>query len=312
MSPTDTLSDPAVSAAATAPSATPTAAAVTASTSVRAPRRVHRLVDLSIYLENGVLSDPPPLAPKITYQTHQDTMHEFLSMIPGTRAEDYPDGEAAAAEWVTLTTHSGTHLDAPWHFHSTQDAKNGGRRPSMTIDEVPLEWCYQPGVKLDFRHFPDGYVATAKDVEDELRRIGWTLEPLDIVLVNTRAGSRYGHNDFVQTGCGMGYEATMYLLERGVRLTGTDAWSWDAPFSYTAKKVAETGNKALIWEGHKAGRDIGYCHLEKLNNLEALPPHGFTVCCFPHKIRAASAGWTRAVAILDDAAPVAASARGTA
>jgi hypothetical protein len=42
----------------------------------------------------------------------------------------------------------------------------------------------------------------------------------------------------------------MYLLERGVRLTGTDAWSWDAPFSYTAaKKVAETGNKALIWEG---------------------------------------------------------------
>ena len=57
----------------------------------------------------------------------------------------------------------------------------------------------------------------------------------------------------------MGYEATMYLLERGVRLTGTDAWSWDAPFSYTAKKVAETRNTALIWEGHKAGRDIGYC-----------------------------------------------------
>ena len=34
----------------------------------------------------------------------------------------------------------------------------------------------------------------------------------------------------------MGYEATMYLLERGVRLTGTDAWSWDAPFVHTAKK----------------------------------------------------------------------------
>ena len=30
----------------------------------------------------------------------------------------------------------------------------------------------------------------------------------------------------------------------------------------------------MIWEGHKAGRDIGYCHLEKLHNLEALPPSG--------------------------------------
>ena len=44
----------------------------------------------------------------------------------------------------------------------------------------------------------------------------------------------------------------------------------------------------------------GYCHLEKLHNLEALPGDGFTVCCFPVKIRGASAGWTRAVAILDD------------
>jgi hypothetical protein len=36
----------------------------------------------------------------------------------------------------------------------------------------------------------------------------------------------------------MGYEATMYLLERGVRLTGTDAWSWDAPFVHTARSTA--------------------------------------------------------------------------
>ena len=129
-----------------------------------------RFVDLSIYLENDVLSDPPPLAPRITYQKHADTLPEFMAMIPGTKPEDYPDGEAAAAEWVTLTTHNGTHLDAPWHFHSTQDAKNGGSRPSITIDQVPLEWCFQNGVKLDFRHFPDGYVATAADVQAAIAR----------------------------------------------------------------------------------------------------------------------------------------------
>jgi kynurenine formamidase len=92
----------------------------------------------------------------------------------------------------------------------------------------------------------------------------------------------------------------MYLLERGVRLTGTDAWSWDAPFVHTKVKYEATKDPSLIWEGHKAGRHIGYCHLEKLHNLEALPPYGFMVSCFPVKVRGASAGWTRAVAIFDD------------
>ena len=259
-----------------------------------------RFVDLSIYLENGARSDPPGLEPKIEYETHKETLPLFLKLLPGSKAEDFPGGEAAAAEWVRLTTHSGTHLDAPYHFHSTQDGKLGDAKPSITIDQVPLDWCFRPGVKLDFRHFPDGYVCTAKDVETELKRIGHELQPFDIVVVNTSAGLRYGQDDYVNTGCGMGYEATMYLLERGVRLTGTDAWSWDAPFSYTAKKFAETGDASLLWEGHKAGRDIGYCHLEKMHNLEALPGDGFTISCFPHKIRGASAGWTRAVAIFED------------
>ena len=99
----------------------------------------------------------------------------------------------------------------------------------------------------------------------------------------------------------MGYEATMHLLERGVRLNGTDAWCWDAPFVHTAKKYGEPHDAKLIWEGHKAGREIGYYHLEKLHNLESLPPIGFYISCFPHKIRGTSAGWTRAVAIFDDA-----------
>jgi kynurenine formamidase len=97
----------------------------------------------------------------------------------------------------------------------------------------------------------------------------------------------------------MGREATLALLEQGVRLTGTDGWSWDAPFAHTARRFATSQDASLIWEGHKSGREIGYCHLEKLHNLEALPAAGFTVACFPCKIRAASAGWTRAVAILD-------------
>lgn len=255
-----------------------------------------QIIDLSIYLENDVVSDPEVYRPKIEYIDHRMTMPDLVGFFPGVTPADLPDEEAWAIERITLITHNGTHLDAPYHYASTM---NKGER-AATIDEVPLEWCFQPGVKLDFRHFESGYVVTREDVQAELERIGHRLSPLEIVVVNTGAGKAYGGDDYVSAGCGMGYDATMYLLEQGVRLTGTDGWSWDAPFVHTREKYRETGDASLIWEGHKAGREIGYCHLEKLHNLEALPPTGFTIACFPVKIRAASAGWTRAVAIFEE------------
>src|SRR6202047_1540852 len=233
-------------------------------------------IDISVPLENGVVSDPPGYLPKIDYIDHHMSLGELRGFFPGLQPSDLPDGEAWAIERIELITHNGTHLDAPYHFASTM---NKGER-AITIDEVPLDWCFQPGVKLDFRDKPDGHVITAKKVQDELQRIGHELRPLEIVVVNTRAGSRYGNDDYVNSGCGMGYDATMFLLEKGIRLTGTDAWSWDAPFYFTAQKWAKDHDPSIIWEGHKAGRDIGYCHLEKLHNLEALPGHGFTISCF--------------------------------
>lgn len=255
-----------------------------------------RIIDISVPLENDIASDPPGTEPKISYTAHAAGAEQMLRFFPGLTIDDLPGKEGWAVERIDISTHNGTHLDAPWHFASTMD---GGKR-ALTIDEVPLEWCFQPGIKLDFRHFADGYVVTARDVEAELARIGHTLKPLDIVLVNTSAGARYGKPDYLPTGCGMGREATLYLTSRGVRVTGTDAWSWDAPFVYTARRYAETRDASLIWEGHKSGREIGYCHIEKLSNLESLPPTGFMVSCFPVKIKAASAGWTRAVAIIEE------------
>lgn len=255
-----------------------------------------RYVDLSVPLESGIVSDPPIMLPQITYMSHEQTAEQVMSFFPGLQKEDLPGGEGWAVEMMQIATHNGTHLDAPYHHHSTMS--NGER--AITIDEVPLEWCFNPGVKLDFRHFDDGYIVTPKDVDAELKRIGHDLQPLDIVVVNTSAGERYGEADYLIKGCGMGRDATMYLLERGVRVTGTDAWSWDAPFPLTAQAYAKSGDASIIWEGHRASMEIGYCHMEKLTALETLPPSGFEISCFPYKIKGASAGFTRAVAIFEE------------
>ncbi|CAM9797843.1 unnamed protein product, partial [Heterosigma akashiwo] len=238
----------------------------------------------------------PSFLPEIKYFDHEDTAAQMLGFFPGLKHDDLPNGEGWSYEELNCITHCGTHLDAPYHYASTMD--NG--KPAITIDEVPLSWCFNPGVKLDFRSKEDGYVATADDIIHELERIGHDLQPLDIVVVNTAAGKRYGQDDYLSTGCGIGREATLFLSEQGVRVTGTDAWSWDAPFVHQAARYQVDGNAEAIWEGHRAGREMGYCHLEKLHNLEALPSSGFWISCFPVKIKKASAGFTRAVAIFQN------------
>lgn len=258
--------------------------------------RIRKIIDLSVALENGTTSEPPGLTPDIEYIDHKEGAGLMMGFYPGLRPEDLPDAEGWAVEHLKLHTHSGTHLDAPWHSASTM---NRGER-AISVDEVPLEWCFAPGLKLDFRHMPDGHVVTAKELEDALSRIGHVLKPLDIVLMNTSAGAAFGDPDYIQRGCGFGRQATLWLLEQGVRVVGTDAWSWDIPLTFTQRNFEETGDASVIWEGHKAGREIGFCHLEKLTNLDLLPPTGFNVCCFPYKIKGASAGFTRAVALFDD------------
>jgi kynurenine formamidase len=261
--------------------------------------RIRRFVDLSVPLQNppdGVAADPPGMIPHVESISHAAGARELAALFPGLRPEDLPDAEGWSREVLRVSTHNGTHMDAPWHFSSKM---KGGER-SMSIDEVPLEWCFGPGVKLDFRTKPDGHVVEAVEVEAELDRIGRPLRTGDIVLVNTSAGDAYGRPDYLERGCGMGRRATLWLLERGIRVVGTDAWSWDAPFSFTRRRFAETGDPSIIWEGHKAGREIAYCQMEKLANLHLLPPSGFLVSCFPFKIQGASAGFTRAVAMFED------------
>ena len=174
-----------------------------------------------------------------------------------------------------------------------------GKR-AATIDEVPLEWCFNPAVKLDFRHFPDGYVATAKDVEAELKRIGHTL-----VAARHRGGQHQRRRGLRPARLCLDAAAAWAARRRSICWSAASASPAPTAGAGTRRSCTPRRNTprpttpSIIWEGHRAGREIGYCHIEKLHNLEKLPAKGFSISCFPVKIHAASAGWTRAIAILD-------------
>ncbi|MGB6068064.1 MAG: cyclase family protein [Desulfomonilaceae bacterium] len=256
-----------------------------------------RIVDLSIAIEPDLPSDPPMMVPKIDYLDHAQGAEQMKIFFPGVRTDQLPGGLGWAVEYVTLTTHSGTHLDAPYHYHPTM---NKGQQ-ALTIDEVPLEWCFGDGVVLDFRHKEDGDRITAEDLEKELNRIQYQIKPLDIVLIQTGADAAWGTAEYLLKGAGMCRESTLYLTERGVKVVGIDAWSWDRPLPFQAQEFQQNGDPKVIWEAHFAGIEIGYCHMEKMTNLSGIGvSKGFTVCCFPVKIKGASAGWVRPVAIVQE------------
>ena len=247
-----------------------------------------RYIDLSISIEADLPSDPPVMIPKIDYVDHIRGAEQMKDFFPGIGKEHLPGGLGWALEFLTLTTHSGTHLDAPYHYHPTMDRG----KPALTIDEIPLEWCFNDGVLLDFRHKKDGERITAEDLERELERIEYDIKPLDIVLVMTGVSDKYyGQKDYTSMHPGSTRESTLWLVDQGIKVMGIDAWGWDKPFEVMVKEVRE-GKKEKLWAAHFAGREKEYCHIENLTNLSKIPkPFGFKVAVFPIKIENAGGGW---------------------
>jgi kynurenine formamidase len=252
-----------------------------------------RLIDLSVPLEHAAAHEPLPA--RITYANHEGEGLQQIRQLLGVRPEDlvYSGGLGWAVEELQAITHTGTHVDAPYHYGPTSEG-----RPARRIDEVPLEWCFAPGVVLDMRHKKAGEFITPADLEATLGRIGHELRPLNIVLLQTGADQRLNSPAYFEQA-GLGREGVLWLVERGVKVIGIDAYTLDRPFASMVADYRRTGDGRFIWPAHFAGITREYCQIEKLANLDQIPQaHGFLVSCLPVKIKGASAAWCRAVALV--------------
>jgi kynurenine formamidase len=251
------------------------------------------LIDLSDRLSNETVAHEPN-PHQIDYIDHTQTPAAYEQAL-GIAADVWPDGRMAAVEKVTLSSHSGTHVDAPYHYGPISVG-----RPAKTFDQVPLQWCFGLGVLLDFSSFPAGAGIAKDDVTEELARIGHELRPYDIVLIRTDASRHFSEAGYENRHAGLRRSAVEYLVRSGVRLMGIDAWGLDRPFGVMAEE-ARQGDTDQLWEAHFYGKEREYCHIEKLCNLDQLPrPTGFRVAAFPIRLASASAAWARVVAIYEE------------
>lgn len=266
-----------------------------------------RIIDLSLPI-SPFTAEPDP--PKISYIDHRHAATELaavathlvqkalngLAHAPVITEDAFHDHLGLANENLQLDSHAGTHMDAPWHFGPLS-----GDVPAKTIDQVPLEWCFGHGVVLDLRHKKPGETICPEDLQFALRCISYTLEPSDIVLLMTGADKHFAQQDYFSAHPGMGREATLWLLDQGIKVIGIDAWGFDRPAGAMLKDYLQSHDNASILPAHMVGRDREYCHIEKLGNLDLIPkPYGFWFCGFPVKIERGSAGWVRAVAIVEE------------
>ncbi len=254
-------------------------------------RRV-RVIDLSQRLGNATSAfEPMPHA--IEYFDHRDTVAVAEDRF-GLGAEHWRDGLVWAHERVTLTTHSGTHVDAPYHY-----APTSAGAPARTIDEVPFRWLMGDGVVLDMTDRDRMAGISERDVRAELDRIGHALVPYDVVLVRTGTSEHFDQPGYEHLHAGLRRDATAWLVEQGVRLIGIDAWGLDRAFDVMAAE-AHAGDDAQLWESHKYGADHEYCQIEKLCHLDALPASGFQVLALPIHLERASGSWARVVALVQE------------
>ena len=264
-----------------------------------------RLIDLSVTLDPDNRAKLPPalagaagvIAPAIEYlhPASEAGRDEFCRYL-GCSHDDLPDGEGWGAEVLTdLSSHCGTHVDAPLHSGS-----HIGGKTARTITDIALEELYRPGLVLDVRPWAKlGEEITIEMLDAALGATGQRINDGDAVLIRT-GQERFTMSDpeyYRQPG--MSRASTLHLTRQGATILGTDAVGWDLPFGTMAQKFKETGDPTVLWDGHKAIVEREAFIVQQLTNLGALPLSGFMVAFFPLKLARCSAAPARVVAFVD-------------
>lgn len=274
----------------------------------------YNIIDLSVAIDVNSWEPTPVRRTVIDHKKGADLLGKTLILMKGSNIfskiteiikqkmglgldhRNFPEEKGLSLYSYEITTHTGTHLDAPYHFGD----KNPDGGKAKTITEIPLEWCFGNGVLLDVEAIQHHNPVSKEEIVDKLAELQYQIQPFDIVLLKTGGDKQNGKPQYFTDFRGVSVEATEYLIDCGVKVIGVDSFGFDPPFGRMIEKYMEDKNEKHLWPAHFLGRKKEYCHIERLTNLEKInKPIGFKVCCFPIKLQDSDAGWCRVVAIED-------------
>jgi len=187
---------------------------------------------------------------------------------------------SSKALFLSMSDHAGTHVDAPVHF----DARPG----AASIDEMPLERFYTPGICLDLSRIPLKHAATVPEMEAALAASGQQILPGDTVLLHMATNDRLlGTPRYAHDFPGLAVESVHWLADHGIGMFGVEA-------------VSPAPEGEPNFQAHLACAERGITHIECLANLDKLVGRGrFRFIGFPLRIRGGTASPIRAVAIFE-------------
>ena len=180
---------------------------------------------------------------------------------------------------LTLSIHTGTHLDAPYHFFPD----------GVTIDRLEMERLACRSILLDLV----GRVGPARPISLEL--VQQAMDDLGVtdilgrgVLFRTGWGeSMYGSDGYYSDNPYLSQAAAAWLSRSGVTLVGLD---------FPPDSIGKTMVVPAPAPVHEILLGAGVPILENLANLDRLPERAFHLTCLPLKLEGAGGAPVRAVA----------------
>jgi kynurenine formamidase len=193
-----------------------------------------------------------------------------------------------ASEQIIIGTHMGTHIDAPSHFDSDE---------TQDIASVGIERTFGDAVLLDFRTLCEkgNHAITVEELDAEVARRNETIDPGDIVVIQTGHSARYAYGPgaslekYTDLCSGLAYDAPRWFIEKKVKLVGIDGPSLDIDVGCSAhvnflmrKRI---GKEPILI-------------VENLANLEKVTASRFKFFALPLPIAKGSGSPVRAVAFV--------------
>jgi kynurenine formamidase len=232
-----------------------------------------KLIDLTQEIYNGM-----PV-----YPGHQRTAIFQVKTHEETKLQNKTE-HTSTTMGVLFCDHGPTHVDAINHIDPSLNA------PS--IDKIPLDWFYTPGICLDVSRVKLDEYITADILEEAYRKSGLEIKPRSALLVYTGHYNR-NYNDptkWLYEYTGLDRSGMEWAADRGVINVGIDAPSIDSCIEM----------KARNYPAHRVCRERQIINTENLANLDQVAGKAFTFICLPLIIRGGTGSPVRAIAVVEE------------